>query len=307
MLAISQDELGGPEVLKSVTVPRPEPGLGQILVRVRAASVNPVDVMNRQLGVFVGQPPFTLGWDVSGTVEAVGYGSTLYQPGDEVFGLLPFPQGHGAYAEFVVAPTRAFAFKPDVLDHVQAAALPLAGLTAWQALVETALLSSGQRVLITAPAGGVGHLAVQIAKARGAHVTALAKQDNAEFVSSLGADELIDYTTTDFSEVLTDIDVVFDMVGHDYPAKALQVLKPGGTLISISPQAGRSILAEAAERGIRVADLLVESDRLGLTALAELVTAGQLTPTIAATFPLDAAGQAQSQKSGPGKTVLTVD
>jgi NADPH:quinone reductase-like Zn-dependent oxidoreductase len=130
MQAISQDELGGPEVLKRVTFPTPKPGMGEILVRVHAASVNPVDVMNRQTGVFVGKPPFVLGYDVSGTVEAVGPGVTLYKPGAEVFGMLPFPHGQGAYAEYVVGPTRVFVPKPERLDHVQAAAMPLAGLTA---------------------------------------------------------------------------------------------------------------------------------------------------------------------------------
>lgn len=306
MLAISQDELGGPEVLKATTVPQPDPGVGEILVRVRAAGVNPIDVINRQTGQLVGQPPFILGWDVSGIVEAVGLGVTLYQPGDEVFGLLPFPHGHGAYAEFVVGPARGFVHKPDDLGHVQAAAIPLAGLTGWQALVDTAKLTAGQRVLITAAAGGVGHFAVQIAKARGAHVTGLARPDSADFVASLGADEVIDYTATDFSNAVQDLDVVFDMVGHDYPAKALQVLKSGGTLVSALPQSLPPVLAEAAERGIRAAGLLVESDRLGLTALVELMSAGQLAPTIAATFPLDAVGIAQTEKSGPGKTVLTV-
>ena len=174
MKAVSQDELGGPEVLKLVSLPTPEPGVSEILIRVHAAGVNPIDGANRQTGAFVGQPPFVLGWDVSGTVVAVGPGVTLYKPGDDVFGLLPFPQGHGAYAEYAVGPTRVFVRKPDQLDHVQTAAIPMVGLTAWQALVDTARVGEGSRVLINGAAGGIGHLAVQIAKARGAHVTALA-------------------------------------------------------------------------------------------------------------------------------------
>ena len=130
MRAVSQDQLGGPEVLKLVTWPTPEPGVSEILIRVHAASVNPIDGAQRQTGAFVGQRPFVLGWDISGTVEAVGPGVTLYKPGDEVFGLLPFPQGHGAYAEYAVGPTRVFVPKPDRLDHVQAAAIPMVGLTA---------------------------------------------------------------------------------------------------------------------------------------------------------------------------------
>lgn len=307
MLAISQDQLGGPEVLKVVDADRPEPGIGQILIRVHAAGVNPVDVMNRQTGIFVGKPPFILGWDVSGTVEAIGVGVTLYRPGDEVFGMLPFPHGHGAYAEYVVGPTRAFVPKPANLDHVHAAALPLAGLTAWQALVDTARIGNGSRVLITGAAGGVGHLAVQIAKAYGAHVIGLASPDTETYVRSLGADEVIDYTTTDFGDVVAPLDVVLDVVGNDYPARALRTLEPGGTLVSTLPQTLPSVVGQATERGVRLAGLFVEADRLGLTALADLAARDLLTPTVAATYPLHAAGQAQSAKPArPGKTVLTV-
>ncbi|KNA91123.1 NADP-dependent oxidoreductase [Gordonia sp. w5E2] len=306
MRAISQDRLGGPEVLTEVDIDTPTPGLGQILVRVHAAGVNPVDAMNRETGMFVGNPPFVLGWDVSGTVEKVGLGSTLFAPGDEVVGLLPFPQGHGAYAEYVVAPTRVFVPKPAALDHVHAAALPLAGLTAWQALVETAHVGQGSRVLITGAAGGVGHLAVQIAKARGAYVYAVAGAASADFLTGLGVDEVIDYTTTDFVDAVTDLDVVFDVIGHDYPSKAVQALKPGGILVSTLPQSLPDVAESATGKGIRLAGLFVEADRLGMTELAKLVSDGRLQPVVAATFPLADAGQAQSSKAGPGKTVLTV-
>jgi NADPH:quinone reductase-like Zn-dependent oxidoreductase len=306
MRAISQDELGGPEVLKSVTLPTPEPGLSEILVRVHAAGVNPIDAANRQTGIFLGQPPFVLGWDVSGTVAAVGLGVTLYEPGDEVFGMLPFPSIHGAYAEYVVGPTRAFVRKPDVLDHVQAAAIPMVGLTAWQSLVDTARVDEACRVLIIGAAGGIGHLAVQIAKARGAHVTALASAEDAEFVHSLGADEVIDYRGVDFTQVVSDLDVALDVVGGDYPAKVLGVLKPGGILVSTQPPSLASVADMAAERGIRLAGILVEADDFGMTALADLAVSGKLVPTIAGIFPLEQAGAAESGKHGPGKVVLTV-
>ena len=327
MRAVSQDELGGPEVLKLVTVPTPEPGVSEILVRVHAASVNPIDGANRQTGALIGQPPFVLGWDISGTVEAVGLGVTLYKPGDEVFGMLPFPQGHGAYAEYAVGPTRAFVPKPAGLGHIEAAAIPMVGLTAWQALVDTARVGEGTRVLITGAAGGIGHLAVQIAKARGAHVTALASGAKLDFVRSLGADEVIDYKSTDFTEVVRDQDVVLDVVGGDYPARALEVLKPGGILVSAQPPSLAPVAEAAAERGIRVAGVIVEADPVGLYALAELAAAGKLVPTIAASFPLEEAvaasamadvaatdhtfpleegGAAESGKHGPGKVVLTV-
>jgi NADPH:quinone reductase-like Zn-dependent oxidoreductase len=306
MQIIRQDELGGPEVLKPAHVPIPEPGMGEIVVRVHAAGVNPVDVMARQSGVFVGDPPFVLGWDVSGTVESVGLGVTLYEPGDEVFGMLAFPHGHGGYAEYVVAPARVFVLKPERLDHVEAAAIPMVGLTAWQALVDTAYVFEGTRVLINGAAGGVGHVAVQIAKARGAHVIALASAANAEFVRSLGADEVIDYATTDFTQVVADLDVVLDVIGGEYPAKALTVLKPGGILVSTLPPTVLPVAAEAAKRGIRLAGLLVEADRLGMTELANLAAAGKLSPTIAATYSFDQVAEAHSLKAGPGKTVITI-
>jgi NADPH:quinone reductase-like Zn-dependent oxidoreductase len=327
MKAASQDELGGPEILKLVTLPTPEPGVSEILIRVHAASVNPIDGANRQTGALIGQPPFVLGWDISGTVEAVGLGVTLYKPGDEVFGMLPFPQGHGAYAEYAVGPTRVFVPKPDRLDHVQAAAIPMVGLTAWQALVDTAGVGQGSRVLINGAAGGIGHLAVQIAKARGAHVTALATAANLDFVRSLGADEAIDYNSTDFTEVVRDQDVVLDVVGGDYPARALDVLKRGGILVSTQPPSIQPVADAAAERGIRLAGIIVEADEVGMSALADLAANGQLVPTIAATFPLEDAGAAsamgdlaatdntfpleeggaaESGKHGPGKVVLTM-
>jgi NADPH:quinone reductase-like Zn-dependent oxidoreductase len=306
MRAIRQDELGETEVLKLTDIPIPEPGMGEIVVRVHAAGVNPVDVMARQSGVFVGEPPFVLGWDVSGTVETVGLGVTIYQPGDEVFGMLPFPHGHGAYAQYVVAPARVFVLKPDRLDHVEAAAIPMVGLTAWQALVDTADVLEGTRVLINGAAGGVGHLAVQIAKARGAYVIALASATNADFVRSLGADEVIDYAATDFTEVVADVDVVLDVIGGEYPARALDVLKPGGILVSTLPPTVLPIADDAAKRGIRLAGLLVEADRLGMTALADLAAAGKVSPTIAATYPLDQVADAHSAKAGPGKTVITL-
>jgi NADPH:quinone reductase-like Zn-dependent oxidoreductase len=328
MRAISQDELGGPDVLKLVTLPTPQPGVSEILIRVHAAGVNPIDGAQRQTGAFVGEPPFVLGWDVSGTVEAVGPGVTLYKPGDEVFGLLPFPQGHGAYAEYVVGPTRAFVAKPDRLDHVQAAAIPMVGLTAWQALVDTAGIGKGSRVLIDAGSGGIGHIAVQIAKARGAYVTALASAKNADFVRSLGADEVLDYNIPDWTHRVGDQDVVLDIVGGDYPARALDVLKPGGILVSTQPSSlDESVLTAAAERGVRVAGVIVEADQVGLTGLAALAATGKLAPVIAATFPLEDAatasamgdvaatgglfpleqgGAAASGKHAPGKVVLTM-
>ena len=327
MRAVSQDALGGPEVLKLVSLPTPQPGVSEILVRVHAAGVNPIDGMNRQTGAFVGAPPFVLGWDASGTVEAIGLGVTLFKPGDEVFGLLPFPQGHGAYAEYVVGPARAFVRKPDELDHVHAAAIPMVGLTAWQALVDTAGVKKGSRVLINGAAGGIGHLAVQIAKARGAHVTGLASAENVDFVRSVGADVVIDYTSSDFTQAVGDQDVVLDVVGGDYPSRALDVVKRGGIVVSAQPPSLGSLAGAAADRGVRLEGIVVEADNGGMAALAELAAAGELAPTIAGTYPLEQAatasamadlassdqyfpledgGPAESGTHGPGKIVLAI-
>jgi NADPH:quinone reductase-like Zn-dependent oxidoreductase len=325
MRAVSQERLGGPEVLELVAVPRPAPSVGQILVRVCAAGVNAIDGANRQTGALIGEPPFVLGWDVSGTVEAVGPGVNLYKPGDEVFGLLPFPQGHGAYAEYVVGPTRVFVPKPGALDHVHAAAVPMVGLTAWQALIETAGVGKGSHVVINGAAGGIGHLAVQIAKAQGAVVTAIASGDKLDFVRSIGADEAIDYTVTDFTASLRDQDVFLDVVGGDYPARALEVLRSGGIVVSTQPSTIPPIAETAAGRGIRVAGVIVEADGVGLAALAELAEAGKVVPTVAATFPLaevraasamadvaasdgrfplEEGAASRSGEHGPGKVVL---
>ncbi|MFI5844656.1 NADP-dependent oxidoreductase [Catenuloplanes sp. NPDC051500] len=179
MRAVTQDTFGGPEVLRLTEGPRPTPATSEIVVRVHAAGVNPTDWKHRAGGLpWLDAPVPVLGWDVSGVVAQVGRGVTLFRPGDEVFGMLPYPSAAGAYAEYAKAPARSFAHRPANLDHVQAAALPLASLTAYQALVETADLKPGQRVLIHAAAGGVGHLAVQIAKALGAYVIGTASAES---------------------------------------------------------------------------------------------------------------------------------
>ncbi len=308
MRAISQDVLGGPEVLKEVQLDRPGPGLSEILVQVHAAGVNPTDWKHRAHRIFLGPPPFVLGWDVSGVVEATGYGVTLFKPGDEVFGMLPYPHGVGSHAEYVTGPARAFAFKPGNVDHVQAGALPLAALTAWQVLADTARLSAGQRVLIHAAAGGVGHLAVQIAKAQGAYVIGTASAGNHDLLRGLGADELIDYHAADFAEAVRDADVVLDTFGGDYPARSLRTLRRGGVLISLLPFPAR-VAAEAARLSIRAEVLLVEADHAGMTTIADLVTEGKLRPVIAGTFPLaDAAKAHELGETGhvAGKLVLSM-
>ncbi|GHD88321.1 NADP-dependent oxidoreductase [Streptomyces naganishii] len=310
MRAIGQDVLGGPEVLKEIELERPEPRANEVLVRVRAAGVNPTDWKHRATGGFLGQPPFVLGWDVSGVVEAVGIGVAEFKPGDEVFGMLSYPFGHGSHAEYVTAPARTFALKPAGIDHVQAGALPLVSLTAWQALVERAELRPGQRVLIHAAAGGVGHVAVQIAKAHGAYVIGTASEGKHDFLRGIGVDEAVDYRTTDFAEAVRDADVVLDTIGGDTSLRSLRVLRPGGLLVSILPVGSDELYREAERLGVRAIRMLVDADHHGMREIAGLVEAGKLSATIAGTFPLAEAARAHELGDTgrtTGKLVLVVD
>ncbi|WP_399935725.1 NADP-dependent oxidoreductase [Streptomyces kanamyceticus] len=310
MRAVSPRAWGAPENLVPVEVDRPEPGLTEVLVRVHAAGVNPVDWKTRAEGAFGtwGDTPI-LGYDVSGVVEEVGPGVTLYAPGDEVFGMPRFPEQAGGYAEFVAAPARRFAPKPAGVDHVQAAALPLAALTAWQGLVETAGLRAGQRVLIHAAAGGVGHLAVQIAKAHGAYVIGTARAEKHDFLRGLGADELVDYTRVDFTEAVRDVDIVLDGVGGAYGTRSVEVLRPGGHLVTLPDPGGLPDTGLARERGIHTGWTVVEPDRLGLLEIARLVDEGRLRAEIDTVLPLEDAAKAHAygeRGRTRGKIVLRV-
>ncbi|MFG2881454.1 NADP-dependent oxidoreductase [Streptomyces sp. NPDC048297] len=310
MRVIGQNAYGGPEVLREIDLPRPVPGPGQILVAVRAAGLNPSDWKHRSAGLFLNRLPLVLGWDVSGVVEEVGLGVTLFKPGDDVFGMLPYPQGVGSHAEFVTGPARSFARKPLRIGHVEAAALPLAALTAYQAIVDTAGVQGGQRVLIHAAAGGVGHLAVQLAKARGAHVIGTASAPKHGFVRFVGADEVIDYRTTDFRDCAKDIDMVLDPVAGDTRTRSLDVLRPGGILVSLLPGNDPDEASKARAAGVRVETMLVESDHFGMRAIADLVEAGRLRPHVEAVFPLSEAPRAHALgETGrtSGKIVLAVD
>ncbi|MFE7381582.1 NADP-dependent oxidoreductase [Streptomyces zhihengii] len=309
MRAIGQDVLGGPEVLRIVETERPAPGPSEVLVRVHAAGVNPTDLWHRETGGLLGERPVPLGWDVSGTVEAVGLGVTMYRPGDAVYGMPRLPRPAGAYAEFLTAPARHLALRPAGLSHTEAAALPVAALTAWQSLVDTAGVGPGQRVLVHAAAGGVGHLAVQIARARGAQVIATASGPKHAFVKALGADEVVDYRETDFTEAVKDVDVVLDAVGGEYGPRSLEVLRPGGMLVSIASPAEAYLADAARQRGLRAGFTIVEPDNGGLREIAALVESGRLRVHVDAVLPLAEAGRAHELLAGGkvrGKVVLAV-
>ncbi|MEV4057271.1 NADP-dependent oxidoreductase [Amycolatopsis sp. NPDC049688] len=307
MRIVTQQALGGPEVLRVTEAPRPEPGPTEVLVRVRAAGINPVDWKVRRGGGFLGEPPFTVGWDVAGVVEQAGFGATGVQEGDEVLGMPWFPRPANAYAEYVTAPSRHFVRKPAGLSFAEAAALPLAGLTAWQGLVDVADVHKGQRAFVDAAAGGVGHLAVQIAKARGAHVIGTASAKKHEFLRELGVDEPIDYH--DEGATASDVDVYFGLVGEESDLRWLPAIKEGGLLIGVPSGVGDRVEKAAEARNVRTRRILVEPDRGGLTGLVDLIEAGQLKVRVERTFPLEDVAKAHELgESGrvSGKLVLTV-
>lgn len=314
MRAIVQTGFGGPEVLGLQRVPRPEPVPTEVLVRVRAAGINPVDRKTREgLGAAaaLATPPLVPGWDVAGVVEEVGVGVTVLKPGDEVFGMPWFPRAAGAYAEYVTAPARQFARKPDGLSFEQAAALPLAALTAWQALVDTAALRRGERLLVHAGSGGVGHLAVQLAHHLGAQVLTTASASRHAWLRSLGADEVLDYRTTRFEDVVSGVDTVLDLVGAqgDTSARSLGVLRPGGLLVVVPSSGSGDIHERAAEAGLRSTGILVEPDGTSLARIAALVEEGALRVHVDDVYPLEeaAAAHARAEAGGTrGKLVLSV-
>jgi NADPH:quinone reductase-like Zn-dependent oxidoreductase len=282
-----------------------------VLVRVAAAGINPVDWKTRRHGGnprAVGEPPFILGWDVAGVVEETSRSLTRFAVGDRVFGMPWFPRLARAYAQYVTSPARQLARIPDGLADEQAGGLPLAGLTAWQSLVDVADVGEGNRVLIHAAAGGVGHLAVQIAKARGAYVLGTARADKHDYLRELGVDEPIDYTAAPFEEVISDVDIVLDAIGGDeYGRRSLQTLRAGGLLIVLPGGVTEGVATAAREQSKRASGVQVEPDYCGLESLAALVDEGRLKVTIEETFPLAQAAEAHrrlEEGSARGKIVL---
>ncbi|MCA1222493.1 NADP-dependent oxidoreductase [Streptomyces sp. 8L] len=315
MRAITQDTLGGPEVLRPARLATPEPLPTEVQVKVHAAGVNPVDWKSRAGGGMagvLGDPPFVLGWDVSGVVTKVGFGVHTLKAGDEVYGMPWFPRQAGAYAEYVTAPSRQFALKPATIGHEHAAAVPLAALTAWQTLVDTVRVEKGQRVLIHAAAGGVGHFAVQIAKHLGAHVIGTAGAGNHDWLRSLGADEVVDYTSVRFEKAVHDVDVVVDLVGDDVDStstRSLDTLRSGGVIVAVPSGVSPALADMAKERGLRASAFLVEPDGAALARIADLIDQGAVRVEVADVLPLDQAAEAHRRGEAGhtrGKIVLRV-
>jgi len=300
MKAIQIQDYGGPEVLQLVEAPRPQPAAGQVLIRLRAAGVNPADWKFRAGNAKQFMPlkmPWTPGLDGSGVVEAVGAGVTAFRPGDAVFGVFS-----GAYAEYAVAAATDVQLKPAALSFEDAASAPVGALTAWGSLIDTAKVQAGQRVLVQGAAGGVGLFAVQLARWKGAKAFGTTSGANVEFVRSLGA-EIIDYTAGPFEQQVHDLDVVLDTVGGDIPQRSLQVLRRGGTLVTVAAQLAEDFGKAQGIRAARGGRAAVER----LKDIADLLVAGTLKTAVYKVFPLGEAPAAHALSQtghGRGRIVL---
>jgi NADPH:quinone reductase-like Zn-dependent oxidoreductase len=306
MKAIRIHNYGGPEVLRYEEVAAPTPDAGELLIKVEAASVNPLDWKTRAgylKDFFPHSLPFIPGWDGSGVVEAVGSGVTKFKEGDEVYAKT---NRDGTYAEYAIVAETEAALKPKSVDHIQAAAIPVVALTAWQALFEKARLAAGQKILIHGAAGGVGGSAVQFAKWKGAHVIGTASAKNQAFLSELGTDEPIDYEKTRFDDAVEGVDVVFDTIGGDTQERSWKVLNKGGILISIVQPPPAEL---AAKYGVRAEMLGMQTNSAQLAEIATLVDSGEVKVVVERVLPLSEARQAHelSEKGHVrGKIVLKV-
>jgi NADPH:quinone reductase-like Zn-dependent oxidoreductase len=303
MRAIQAHDYGGPEVLVPGQAPRPEPNADQVLIRLKAAGVNPADWKYRA-GFYKQfmplQFPWTPGLEGSGIVEAVGANVTNLKKGDEVYGIV-----NGGYAEYALTSANDLQPKPAELTFEEAASIPMGFLTAWGAVIDAANIQAGQRVLIHGAAGGIGAYAVQLAKWKGAHVIGTASAENLGFARSLGADNMIDYNATRFETVLKDLDAVIDTVGGDLPERSFQVIRPGGIFVTIAAMlakdAGKAQNIRAVSTGRASADHLKEA--------SELIKTKQLRPVVGKVFPLAAAPQAQElseTRHGRGRILLQI-
>ena len=300
---------GDPTGVKVVQAPRPEPGRGQVLIRVKAAGVNPLDWMiaeGKARSWLDHRLPLTLGWELAGIIDKLGADATRFKPNDEVFGMIDL-SSDGADAEFAVGDEKDFAIKPTALDFPNAAAVPIAALTAYQALFDAADLRAGQTVLIHAAAGGVGSMAVQLAKSRGARVIGTASgADHLKLLKDLGCDQTIDYKTTRFEDQVHDVDVVLDPVSADSQRRSFAVLKKGGILVALTEEPSHAL---ARQNGVRAALIGVKPDGQRLADIAKIIDAGKLRPVVQATFPLEQIKEALAlshSRHVAGKIVLTI-
>ncbi|MBK1888000.1 NADP-dependent oxidoreductase [Marinobacter sp. DY40_1A1] len=312
MKKVVYHQFGERDVLEVVSSDIPSPQQGEVLIRVHGAGLNPIDWKTRKGFGFVAQQiesslPWTPGYDVAGEVVAIGDGVTTLAPGDRVMGLVGFPLNGGGYSEYALAAADELAVVPEELDLVTAGALPLAALTAWQALFEVAELEQGQKILVHAGAGGVGHLAVQFALAHGAHVIATASAGNRDFLAELGVHEVIDYNTTDFADECFGLDVVLDLVGGETGKRSLRTLGESGVLVTIPTVTADEVISAAEAQGLKAYGMTVRPDVFHLDEIAELIEDGDVKVHIEKAFKLDQAAQAHELLEGGhvrGKLVL---
>lgn len=302
MKAIQIKEYGDERVLKYTDVERPEPKKDEILVKIHAASVNPVDwkIRDGKGKKFGMKLPLILGADFAGTIEEMGSAIKKFRKEDAVYGKILL----GCYAEYVIVKENELSIKPKNMDFKQAASIPMGALTSWQAIFETAKLKSGQKILIHAASGGVGSMAVQMAKAKGAYVIGTASGSNKEFVNNLGADEFIDYTNTNFEDVVKDVDVVYDTIGGDTQKRSFQVLKEGGFLVSLIEKPSEELLKKYKVQGKVIAS---EPNSKQLEEITTLIEANKIKTHVEKVFPLAEAAKAQKlSKEGHvrGKIIL---
>ncbi len=310
MRAVVAREWGGVDVLEERELPIPQPGEGQVRVRVEAAGLNPVDAVVRANGAMLAragvEPPVVLGWDVSGVVDAEGPGGGRFREGDAVFGLVGFPGVGGTYAEYVVVDHDQLAAKPTTLTHVEAASTPLAGLTVLQGLRKAGIGLEGATVLVHAAAGGVGSLAVQIARGRGAHVAGTASAANQQTLRDLGVATPIDYGSQRFEDLVSDVDLVWDAVGGETQERSWAVMKPGGVMVCISRPPKEGV---AESHGMKAFPMLVKANGHDMMELAGLLEAGLIRPVVDRTYALADVAEAHrdmEDRHGRGKAVLTL-
>lgn len=313
MKVIELTQSGDSENLQVTEAPNPTPQPGEVLIRVKAISINPVDVKTRKGGALYDKlrshRPLILGWDISGEVTEVGSEVSEFKAGDAVFGMVNFPGYGQAYAEYVTAPADHLAIKPDNITHEEAAAATLAALTAWQVLTQHAKIQSGNRALIHAASGGVGHFAVQMAKHLGAYVIGTSSAANRDFVLGLGADEHVDYQSQSLTEAVSDIDFVLDAIGGDNTERSLEVMNAGGTIVCIPSSQCKDVKEKAAARGMAGLQTMVESSAQDMQDIAELLRQGTLKAHVSQTFAFDEMPQAHQQiETGHtvGKVVIVV-
>lgn len=309
------DGTGGPEVLRAADVPRPTVINSEVLVRVVAAGINPIDAKSRAgrgvSGAIVNWPA-VLGYDFSGVVVEAPYEAHPFQAGTEVFGMTPVPRCTGSYAEYVSVSTMSLCRKPRSLSHIEAAAVPLAALTAWGLVVDVAKAHEGQRMLVHAGSGGVGHFAVQLAAYFGAHVIATGSTKNTGWLRELGAAEVIDYSETRFEDAVSNVDAVIDLIGNvhdDTGTRSLAVMRPGGLLVSVPTGSWPTVLEDAASAGMRATTYKVAPDGSTLAVIGRLLDSGDLRVHVDRVFDLEDAADAHAAlETGHtrGKIVLRV-